>query len=95
MTYEAAGAVVNVVMFNVEVVLPPAGGVTVTGTTPHVTVGVTGDTEQLNDTAELKLLNELMVTVEFVLFPAAVVPEAGFAVNPKSLTIKVNAVLRL
>jgi hypothetical protein len=77
-TYEAAGAVVNVVTFNVEVVLPPAGGVTDTGTTPHVTVGVTGDTEQVNATAELKLFNEVTVIVEFVLFPAAVVADAGF-----------------
>jgi hypothetical protein len=79
----------------VEVVLLPAGGVTLAGETPQVTVGVTGEIEQLKVTSELKLFSEFTVTVEVVLFPAAVVADAGFMLRLKSLTVNPNGTDRL
>jgi hypothetical protein len=79
----------------VEVVLLPAGGVTLAGETPQVTVGVTGETEQVKLTAELKLFNELTEIVVVVLFPADVAAEAGLAPRLKSLTASVSGTDRL
>jgi hypothetical protein len=87
--YAAAGAVDNVVTVRVDVVDPPAGGVTAAGETPQVTVGVTGDTAQARVTAELKLLSELTVTVDDVLLPATVVTDTGATDRLKSLMFKV------
>ena len=65
-----------------------AGGVTEVKLKPQVTVEFTGATEQLSATAELKPFKEFTVIVEVVEFPAVVIPEAGVALNEKSLTVK-------
>ena len=64
-----------------------AAGVTDAGAKLQVTVEFTGAIVQVNATAELKLLREVTVIVEVVLFPAAVVAEAGEAVKLKLLTV--------
>jgi hypothetical protein len=64
-----------------------AAGVTEAGAKEQVTVAFTGAIAQVKATAELKLLSEVTVMVEVVLFPAAVVADTGDAVKLKSFTV--------
>jgi hypothetical protein len=68
----------------VDVIVPLAAGVTDAGARLQVTVALTGEMPQVNPTAELKLLSDVTVIVEVVLFPATVVAEAGDALMLKS-----------
>jgi hypothetical protein len=61
----------------VEVTLPFAAGVTDAGANEQVIVTETGAIAQVNATAALKLLTDVTVIVEPVLFPAVVVAKAG------------------
>ena len=64
----------------VETAVPLTAGVTEGAERLQRTVGVTGEIEQVNPTAALKLLSEVTVIVEVVvLFPTTVVAEAGEA----------------
>jgi hypothetical protein len=56
-----------------------AAGVTEAGAKEQVIVAETGAIVQVNATAELKLLTEVTVMVDVVLFPAVVVADAGDA----------------
>jgi hypothetical protein len=53
-----------------------------------MTLAVTGDTEQANPTAELKLLSDVIVIIDVVEAPAVVVADAGKALKLKSFTLK-------
>jgi hypothetical protein len=77
----------RVVTFNVEVTLPPAGGVTGVFAIPQVTVGVEGETEQASETAELNPFREFTLIVALVLDPAEVVAAGGVIERLKSLTV--------
>ena len=61
-----------------------AAGVTDTGASAQVTVGVAGEMPQVNATATLKLLIDATVIVEVLVFPTVVVAEAGAALREKS-----------
>lgn len=71
----------------IEVAVPLATGVTDTKLNPQVTVALTGATAQDKLTAELKLLRDVTVIVEVVIFPATVVADTGRALKLKSLTV--------
>ena len=79
---------------NIDVTVPLATGVTEIGAMPQVTVGVTGETAQVNPTKELNPFKEATVIVEVVEFPAVVVAKAGDALRLKSLTVKVKFTVR-
>lgn len=70
----------------VELTVPLAEGVTDDGAREQVTVASTGAIEQVNATAELKLLRDATVMVEAVGLPATVKADAGDAVTLKSVT---------
>lgn len=78
---------------NTDVAVPFAAGVTESGRIEQATVGVTGETEQVNPTEELNPFKEATVMVAVVEVPAVVVEEAGDAPRLKSLTLRVNAVV--
>jgi hypothetical protein len=80
---------------NVEVAVPLAAGVTDAGEREQVTVELKGVIAQVNPTAELKLLNEVTVIVEVVLFPAAVVAETGDTLKLKSFTVNAKVAVRV
>jgi hypothetical protein len=67
-----------------DVIVPLAGGVTDAGARLQVTVALTGEMPQVNPTAELKLLIDVIVITEVVEFPTVVVAEAGVALILKS-----------
>ena len=71
----------------IDVIVPFAVGVTDDGAKLQVTDGSTGAIEQVNPTAELNPLREVIVIVELVKLPATVVAEAGVALILKSLTV--------
>lgn len=75
---------VVVAKVKVEAEVPFAAGVTEDGASEHVTVGVAGEIPQVRLTAALKLLTEVTVMVEVVVFPIVVVAEAGTALTVKS-----------
>jgi hypothetical protein len=70
-----------------------AAGVTEVKLKPQAIVELTGAMEQLSATAELKPFKEVTVIVEVVEFPAVVIPDAGVALNEKSLTDKLYTVV--
>ena len=82
------------VTVRVEVAVPLPTGVTDAGARLQVTVALTGAIVQVNATAELKLLREVTVIVEVVLFPATVVAETGDALKLKSFTVRVYVAVR-
>ena len=86
---------VVVAAVRVTVPVPFAAGVTDAGDKVQVIVGVAGTTEQANATDELKSLNDDTVTVEVAVPPAVTTPEAGVALNEKSLMFNTNVVVRL
>jgi hypothetical protein len=68
--------------------VPFAAGVSDEAVSPQVTVGFTGVMAQVNPTAKLNPPNDVTVIVEVVVFPAAVVAEAGEADKLKSFNVK-------
>ena len=54
------------------------------GVSVQVTAALTGEIAQVNPTTALKLLTDVTVMVEFVVFPTVVVAEAGEALIVKS-----------
>ena len=73
-----------VLTVSVDEIVPLAAGVTEAGAKPQFTVALAGEMEQVKATAELKLLTEVTVIVELVLFPAVVVATAGVEFIVKS-----------
>ena len=66
-----------VVTVKVEFTLPLAAGVTEAGAKEQVIVAVAGAIPQVKATAALKLLIDVTVIVDVVLFPAVVVVDTG------------------
>jgi hypothetical protein len=82
--YAPSGAAVVVATVKVEVIVPFAAGVTDAGEREQVTAAFDGDIAQVKATAELKLLTDVTVIVEVVVFPTLIVAAAGVAVMLKS-----------
>ena len=78
------GVDVVVVTARVELIVPLAAGVTEAGVKLQDIVALVGEIVQVNPTAALKLLTEVTVMVEPVVFPIVVVADAGVAVMLKS-----------
>lgn len=83
----------NVVTVKVDVVVP--GGVIEAGETAQVTVAVTGAMEQASPIAALYPLIAVAVIVVLVLFPAAVLAEAGLTDRLKSVNVRLYPALRV